>query len=128
MWKNKPQHQRWKQRQDKIVDMVQRRNYGGLDHSLTLEMREGFIWIQPAGLPNGLDVKYEGKRGFKDDSIFYPIPSSFACSIPLTVPSVYVLIYSTIYNYPCPLNSWFFTLYHSDLFKAQKLSVGYYLL
>ena len=33
----------WQERQDKIVDTVQRRNYGNLDHSLTLEMIKGFI-------------------------------------------------------------------------------------
>lgn len=61
-----------------MVDTVQRRNYGGLDHRLTLEVIKGFIWIQPIVFPNGLDVKYERKRGFKDDSIFYSMPPSLA--------------------------------------------------
>lgn len=96
MWNNKPQGQCWKQRPGTIVGRVQRRNYGDLDQSLTLEMIKGFTWIQPTAFPNGLNVKYERKRGFKDDSIFYTMPLSPAYSSPLTVPPVYVFVPSTI--------------------------------
>jgi hypothetical protein len=47
-------------RPNKIIDLIQRRNYGILDNSFLLEVIKGFIWIQPKGFfPKGLDVRYE---------------------------------------------------------------------
>ena len=49
-------------RPNKIIDLIQGRNYGILDNSFVLDVIKGFIWIQSTGFSKGLDVKYERTR------------------------------------------------------------------